>query len=422
LTIKSEDRWDEAILSSISSFRPDILLGITEAGTDVLADAADRFRCPVVFDLHGIGAIEIIELGKEYGPRWERVRTSCRWLLRIRRASAITVANPTLFTLLKRFHRQTVPIIGMTDVSLFSPEGAAVPLGRDRTKLQVLYAGNCFKWQGIDLLVKAIDILLRDREPLEFTLMGTARRDDRITESWRASLPTDVVHFRDAVDYNKVAEYVRGADALVIPRPFMLSTYLAFPQKLVDYMASGRAIVATNLAPHRFALSSPLRYSLLSDSPWPRRWHSEGKGSKFPESARGECPPQGGRPLLPPPANFPHVLPVQGNRSRDHAMNRDGHVSMGRTRVLFLAWGYSIHAERRIRFFAQDPSFDVVVVSSHDYHFPDARNVILLGEEAKKRVREEFLVRQAAVRRKVLHGDFPEPWHESRKGSGCMRR
>lgn len=257
LTINSEDRWDEAVLSSISSFRPDILLGITEAGTDVLADAADRFRCPVVFDLHGIGAIEIIELGKEYGPRWERVRTSCRWLLRIRRASAITVANPTLFTVLKRFHRKTVPILGMTDVSLFSPEGAAVPLGRDRTKLQVLYAGNCFKWQGIDLLVKAIDILLRDREPLEFTLMGTARRDDRITESWRASLPTDVVHFRDAVDYNKVAEYVRGADALVIPRPFMLSTYLAFPQKLVDYMASGRAIIATNLAPHRFALSSP---------------------------------------------------------------------------------------------------------------------------------------------------------------------
>ncbi|HEX9190831.1 MAG TPA: glycosyltransferase [Candidatus Deferrimicrobiaceae bacterium] len=256
-TVGPEDRWDEAVLSSMSSFRPDILLGITEVGTDVLADAGARFRCPVVFDLHGIGAIEIIELGREYGPRWGRLRDSCRWLSRIPGAAAITVANPTLFSILKPFNKRTIPFIGMTDVSLFCPEGPSVSLGRDRTKLQVLYAGNCFKWQGVDLLVEAMKILLRDREPMEFTLMGTARRDERVTTAWRAGLPLETVHFREAVDYSQVPGYVRGADILVIPRPFMLSTYLAFPQKLVDYMASGRVIVATNLAPHRFGLFSP---------------------------------------------------------------------------------------------------------------------------------------------------------------------
>lgn len=256
-TVGPGERWDEAILASISSFRPDILLGITEAGADAVAMAGGRSRCPVVFDLHGIGAVEIIELGGEYGPRWRRLRDSCRWLSRIPRAAAITVANPTLHTVLKPFNRRTIPVIGMTDVSLFRPDGPSVALGRDREKLQVLYAGNCFRWQGVDLLVEAMKILLRDREPMEFTLMGTPRRDERVISGWRASLPEDAVHFLDGVDYSRVPEYVRGADILVIPRPFMLSTYLAFPQKLVDYMASGRIIVATNLAPHRFGLSEP---------------------------------------------------------------------------------------------------------------------------------------------------------------------
>jgi glycosyltransferase involved in cell wall biosynthesis len=50
-------------------------------------------------------------------------------------------------------------------------------------------------------------------------------------------------------------------------------------------------------------------------------------------------------------------------------------------RVLFLAWGYSIHAVRRIRIFSEDPGFEVTVVSTHDYRIPGARNILLSGKE-----------------------------------------
>lgn len=72
-----------------------------------------------------------------------------------------------------------------------------------------------------------------------------------------------------------------------------------------------------------------------------------------------------------------------------------------------MAWGYSIHAERRIRIFADDPSFDVMVVSTHDYRIPNARNVSLLGEEDRKRVREDALAGRDAVGRKILRGGLP---------------
>jgi glycosyltransferase involved in cell wall biosynthesis len=48
-----------------------------------------------------------------------------------------------------------------------------------------------------------------------------------------------------------------------------------------------------------------------------------------------------------------------------------------RLRVLFLCWGYSIHARRRVQIFIDDPRFDVTVVSTHDYAFAGARNVLL---------------------------------------------
>ena len=46
-------------------------------------------------------------------------------------------------------------------------------------------------------------------------------------------------------------------------------------------------------------------------------------------------------------------------------------------RILFLCWGFSIHAKRRIQIFIDDPRFDVTVVSTHNYAFAGAQNVLL---------------------------------------------
>ena len=48
-----------------------------------------------------------------------------------------------------------------------------------------------------------------------------------------------------------------------------------------------------------------------------------------------------------------------------------------RTRVLFLAWGDSIHARRRIGIFTADPSFEVGVISTFAYEFENAKNYYL---------------------------------------------
>jgi glycosyltransferase involved in cell wall biosynthesis len=65
-----------------------------------------------------------------------------------------------------------------------------------------------------------------------------------------------------------------------------------------------------------------------------------------------------------------------------------------RTRVLFLAWGYSVHAERGIRPFAEDPEFEVAVVSNHDYAFAGAQNIPLTDKAGKKALVDGLLTRE----------------------------
>jgi glycosyltransferase involved in cell wall biosynthesis len=44
-----------------------------------------------------------------------------------------------------------------------------------------------------------------------------------------------------------------------------------------------------------------------------------------------------------------------------------------------LAWGFSIHAKRRIQIFIDDPSFEVIVASTYNYKFHHALNIPLSG-------------------------------------------
>jgi len=54
-------------------------------------------------------------------------------------------------------------------------------------------------------------------------------------------------------------------------------------------------------------------------------------------------------------------------------------------RVLILAWGFSIHAWRRIRIFTEDSDYSVTVVSSHNYGLEGAVNVLLHEDRSDSR-------------------------------------
>lgn len=254
--LADEQPWHNILEQAVLEFKPDIIYGITEACTDLVRQVGRKHHCKIAYDLHGIGLIEILELGGGHGSRLIRSWNSLKWLAEVPKADLVTVANPTLVPIIKLLNARAIPVIGMADTSKFSPTGPTVELGQHPHHLQVLYAGNFYKWQGIHLLVQAIPLVLQQDPNFEFTLLGSVGKRQALVEKWQRQLPTESVHFQESVNFAEIANYYRGADILMIPRPFMLSTYLALPQKITEYMLSERAIVATNLAPHRWALGS----------------------------------------------------------------------------------------------------------------------------------------------------------------------
>lgn len=56
---------------------------------------------------------------------------------------------------------------------------------------------------------------------------------------------------------------------------------------------------------------------------------------------------------------------------------QDPNDQKNKARILFLAWGFSIHAKRRIEIFAEDPNFEIMVVSTFNYQLPKVQNVLL---------------------------------------------
>ncbi len=246
----------ESLSNALREFEPEILLGVTEGAMDLLMRAGKERNIPVTFDLHGLSFIEAIESRVKYRQRLRSAWHSLKSLTALPNAAAVFVANPTLYPFLTPFNRHVVPLFGMTDISVFSPKGKSVQLGNECGNVQVLYAGNFFNWQGIELLIETIREMLKRNAPFEFTILGSVGKSDEV-ERILKKISDDRVHLLSGVDFSIIADYYRGADAFLIPRHFMLSTYLAFPQKLIDYMASGKTIVATDIAPHRWALEKP---------------------------------------------------------------------------------------------------------------------------------------------------------------------
>ncbi len=63
----------------------------------------------------------------------------------------------------------------------------------------------------------------------------------------------------------------------------------------------------------------------------------------------------------------------------------ESYQSIKKTKILFLAWGYSIHAQRRIQIFVDDPLFDVTVVSTYNYRFSGATTIPLSGAKTPQK-------------------------------------
>jgi glycosyltransferase involved in cell wall biosynthesis len=129
---------------------------------------------------------------------------------------------------------------------LSSAADAELPIGEPSDPV-VAYAGHLYAWKGVDVLLEALALVPNARGLI---VGGHAEEPDlgRLQALARQLDIADRVTFTGMVEPARVRELLRGATVLALPNPASaISTRFTSPLKLFEYMAAGRAIVASDL-------------------------------------------------------------------------------------------------------------------------------------------------------------------------------
>lgn len=148
----------------------------------------------------------------------------------------ITTCSDTSTEIIKKYNKKAKTIWGGVDISIFNPE---IPAGNffDKKEGEIIigYTGNARIWQGLPFLIESFQELKKDYPEFKLVLL--------CSENKKVESP-DVLYI-DKVDHDKVASFSTACDILVIPRMQNEVNRISFPSKIIEYMASGRAIVAS---------------------------------------------------------------------------------------------------------------------------------------------------------------------------------
>jgi glycosyltransferase involved in cell wall biosynthesis len=241
-----------AVARRLESKRYACVSAVEEAAF-VAALVAPRFGVPVLYDMQSslaeqLGYISPFRNGiarhaLDWCERWllghvELTMTSAGLAQRVRRCSPDAPV-----------HEWCYP--GLTD----SADPAEVDRLRGELDLDdapvAMYAGNFAEYQGLQELIDAWAAVL-ERVPEAVLVLVGAGSDAELgaVRSLAAPLPTGSFRILPRQPRDEMPAYLTLADVLVSPRQFGEN----LPLKVLDYLAAGRAVVATDIPAHRTVL------------------------------------------------------------------------------------------------------------------------------------------------------------------------
>lgn len=128
---------------------------------------------------------------------------------------------------------------------------SASPLpDRDGREPVLLYIGTLADWQGLDVVIKALPKIL-EQKPVRLHIVGRGRSRQRkmLAKQIRKLGLDEHVAVQPAVPHHEIPDLIAGADICVAPLGLndRNVTQGACPIKVLEYMAAGRPLLASNM-------------------------------------------------------------------------------------------------------------------------------------------------------------------------------
>ncbi len=131
------------------------------------------------------------------------------------------------------------------DPHRFSPH--VTPCDR-RGEFVVGFVGSLKSWHGVDRLITAFQRLIADRPGSRLVVVGDGTMRQVLSQHVEESSPEirDAVHFTGAVPPEEIPGWLASVDVAVAPYPPLRGFYFS-PLKVYEYMAAGRAVIASRI-------------------------------------------------------------------------------------------------------------------------------------------------------------------------------
>ncbi len=141
-----------------------------------------------------------------------------------------------------------------SNFALISKAPARKQLGIPADRYIAMYVGQMYVWKGVDTLIAAAAHL--SDEHCIWLVGGTPEELPRIRRAL-AELDNSLVVATGYIEHREVPTYLAAADVLVLPNSGQheISRFYTSPLKMFEYMAAGRAIIASDLPSIREVLT-----------------------------------------------------------------------------------------------------------------------------------------------------------------------
>jgi glycosyltransferase involved in cell wall biosynthesis len=157
----------------------------------------------------------------------------------------ISVIHPSALAKFRISPQKMFAVTNGVDLSITKPKG----LKRSNAEFRVFYVGFLMKERGLDLMLHAMAMLKGKIEGLKFILVGDARREDvaYLNRTIKKSGLKEQVDFHGRLNHEDVLTLMEVSDVCLFPFPRIETVNCIYPVKIFEYMAMGKAIVATRL-------------------------------------------------------------------------------------------------------------------------------------------------------------------------------
>ncbi|MDR7119299.1 glycosyltransferase [Rheinheimera soli] len=113
------------------------------------------------------------------------------------------------------------------------------------------YAGSAVAYEGLELLLEALAELKKAAVDFYFVLVGDGKVIDTVKAKAAQLKIEDVCRFPGRVPFDQVPQYLACMDIMPIPRLSSDVTEMVSPLKPLEAMAMGKAVVLSDVSPHK---------------------------------------------------------------------------------------------------------------------------------------------------------------------------